>query len=56
MNDRRVFECARTQAVLEKRGVRCPAFDEAMFSRCMRYALEVDWGTRLFNEQMKEGT
>jgi nucleoside-diphosphate-sugar epimerase len=50
LNDTRLFQNALTAAVLEKRGIECPAFDEPMFSRCMRYAIEVDWGARLLPE------
>ena len=54
MKDTRVFESARTGEILERRGIACPAFDEKIFSTCMRYAVEVDWGTRLFNEAKGE--
>lgn len=50
MKDTRVFESARTGAILEKRGIACPVFDYEIFSKCMRYAAEVDWGARLFDE------
>jgi thioester reductase-like protein len=49
MKDTRVFESARTGAILAKRGVACPTFDWKIFSTCMRYAVEVDWGARLFD-------
>jgi hypothetical protein len=34
---------------LARRHITCPALDYALFSRCIRYAIEVDWGKRLFN-------
>jgi len=48
MRDRRTFEMVRAREVLVKRGIICPDFDYDIFSRCMRYAVEADWGARLF--------
>jgi nucleoside-diphosphate-sugar epimerase len=48
MQDERTFEDARAAPVLEGHGIVCPAFDETVFSRCMDYAVEADWGARLF--------
>jgi nucleoside-diphosphate-sugar epimerase len=47
MKDERVFENARTDAILRKRGIDCPDFDYSVFSRCLQYALETDWGKKL---------
>jgi len=48
MQDRRTFETGRSGPILERRGVSCPDFDEGMFRRCMGFAVEAGWGTRLF--------
>lgn len=47
MQDERTFDDARAAPLLAARGVVCPAFDEAVFDRCMDYAVETDWGARL---------
>jgi nucleoside-diphosphate-sugar epimerase len=48
MQDRRTFGTRHSGPVLEKRGLVCPEFDEDMFRRCMSFAVEAGWGTRLF--------
>jgi nucleoside-diphosphate-sugar epimerase len=48
MQDERRFEAANAAPVLEKHGLVCPAFDYGIFSRCMAYAVEADWGSKLF--------
>ena len=48
MQDVRSFDTANAAAVLEERGLVCPEFDYEVFSRCMEYAVEADWGSRLF--------
>ncbi|MGD1010181.1 MAG: SDR family oxidoreductase [Candidatus Aminicenantales bacterium] len=48
MRDDRVFETARSQAILGPRGIVCPEFDYGIFARCMNYAIEAGWGSRLF--------
>jgi len=50
MEDRRVFESEKADAILEKKGIRCPTFDYNMFKRCMGYAIEVDWGKGLYKQ------
>jgi nucleoside-diphosphate-sugar epimerase len=50
MKDTRVFENGKTREILRRRGITCPDFDYALFSICMRYAVEVDWGARLFDQ------
>lgn len=50
MKDTRIFENDKTRAILGGRGVTCPDFDYTVFSGCMRYAVEVDWGARLFDQ------
>lgn len=48
MRDTRVFETARSRTILEARGLVCPEFDYGIFARCMNYAIETGWGSRLF--------
>jgi hypothetical protein len=50
MKDTRIFENGKTREILRRRGITCPDFDYTLFSRCMRYAVEVDWGARLFDQ------
>jgi nucleoside-diphosphate-sugar epimerase len=48
MRDTRVFDAAKSRSVLGPKGIVCPEFDYDVFSRCMAYAVEAGWGTRLF--------
>ena len=48
MRDVRNFDTSRADALLAPKGIVCPRFDYAVFERCMTYAVEVDWGARLF--------
>jgi nucleoside-diphosphate-sugar epimerase len=48
MQDTRVFDISNAAPFLEKRGLVCPVFDYEIFSRCMDYAVEAEWGARLF--------
>jgi nucleoside-diphosphate-sugar epimerase len=48
MRDARVFETARSRPILERKGIVCPEFDYGIFARCMNYAVETGWGSRLF--------
>lgn len=50
MTDARTFAMERAGAVLERRGVSFPDFDYHIFSRCMTYAVECGWGSRLFKK------
>ncbi|OPY78194.1 MAG: Linear gramicidin synthase subunit D [Syntrophorhabdus sp. PtaU1.Bin153] len=47
IRDTRIFENSRAEAILKKRNIACPEFDYDAFSKCMQYAVDVDWGTRL---------
>jgi hypothetical protein len=47
MQDTRTFDDGRAAPILAKRGLECPAFDYEIFSRCMRYAVEADWGANI---------
>lgn len=48
MKDERIFNSDNADAILSRRGIACPDFDYEIFSRCMQYAVESDWGRRLF--------
>ncbi len=48
MQDERTFDDARAAPLLARHGVACPVFDETLFGRCMDFAVEADWGGRLF--------
>jgi nucleoside-diphosphate-sugar epimerase len=48
MQDTRSFDTANAAPILERRGLVCPVFDYEVFSRCMDYAVEMDWGSKLF--------
>lgn len=48
MEDTRTFVAANAAPFLEKRGIRCPEFDYGIFARCMDFAVEADWGSKLF--------
>lgn len=47
LGDTRWFDSGKTEAILKKRNLTCPDFDMECFSRCIEYALEVDWGRKL---------
>jgi nucleoside-diphosphate-sugar epimerase len=47
MQDTRTFDDGRAAPILAKRGLVCPEFDYEIFSRCMRYAVEADWGANI---------
>ena len=50
MKDTRIFENDKTREILRRKGITCPDFDYTLFSRCMRYAVDVDWGAKLFDQ------
>jgi nucleoside-diphosphate-sugar epimerase len=47
MKDARVFDTTKSRPILEPKGIVCPEFDYDIFTRCMTYAVETDWGLRL---------
>jgi len=51
MMDTRIFDDQKTRSILSKRGLACPDFDFAVFSRCMNYAVECGWGSKLFEDK-----
>ncbi len=48
MQDVRSFDVANAAAVMEGRGLTCPEFDYDIFALCMEYAVEMEWGAKLF--------
>ncbi len=52
--DDRLFDVTKAQRILTRHNITCPQIDYALFSRCVRYAIEVNWGKQLFNEQQPE--
>jgi nucleoside-diphosphate-sugar epimerase len=55
MRDTRVFDLERARPILEKKGVTCPDLDFDVFSRCMDYAVQVDWKTDLGDQGAPAG-
>jgi nucleoside-diphosphate-sugar epimerase len=49
MNDTRMFDNSKAEKILRPKEIRCREFDFEVFSRCMRYAIKVGWGARLFD-------
>lgn len=47
IRDNRIFIQERAQSIQKSRGIICPEFDFEIFSRCMNYALKVDWKMNL---------
>lgn len=48
MRDRRIFGTERAGPILDKKGLRCPDLTYDSFKRCLDYAVDCDWGRRLF--------
>ena len=49
MLDRRLFSDKNTRSILRAKNVVCPPFTYEVFSRCMDFAVSVDWGKTLFS-------
>jgi nucleoside-diphosphate-sugar epimerase len=49
MGDTRVFGTAKSGPILNRRGIVCPEFTYEIFARCMTFAIESGWGSRLFS-------
>jgi len=43
IRDTRLFGNSNAEAILQKRNIKCPEFDFNVFSRCMNYAVSVNW-------------
>lgn len=48
MRDARIFDRTGSDALLRQAGVACPTFTYDVFARCMRFAVDVDWGRLLW--------
>ena len=49
--DDRIFDARNAEEILERNNIVCPYLDYEIFSRCARYAIEMDWGKKLFREE-----
>ena len=50
MTDARIFDDRKSRSIREKRAVVCPEFDLEVFSRCIKFAIECEWGSKVFEE------
>ena len=50
IKDERVFETENSGPILRCKGLSCPEFDFEIFSRCMTYAVQAGWGSKLFQK------
>jgi len=48
MRDRRIFGTEKVEPILAGKGLRCPELTYDIFKRCLDYAVDCDWGRRLF--------
>jgi nucleoside-diphosphate-sugar epimerase len=48
MDDKRLFSAERSGPILDRASLRCPDLTYDSFKRCLDYALQCDWGARLF--------
>lgn len=48
-HDKRIFENKKTVEILSRHGITCPELDLDIFRRCVDYAINVNWGKKLFN-------
>lgn len=49
-NDERVFDARKTERILAQNEIVCPELDYDLFSKCIQYAIDVQWGKRLFED------
>jgi len=47
MCDTRIFSNEKTERILSEQEITCPDLSYTVFDKCMRYAVEVDWGKNL---------
>ena len=45
--DKRIFSDYRTRKMLEPFGIECPELTSAVFKRCMDFAVEAGWGSKI---------
>jgi nucleoside-diphosphate-sugar epimerase len=48
IRDARIFDRTQSDVLLRQAGVACPPFTYDVFSRCMRFAVDADWGRLLW--------
>lgn len=46
-HDDRIFDDTQARGILDKNNVTCPGLDYEIFSKCIKYAIEMDWGRAL---------
>ena len=50
-HDHRVFDASQANRILARHHIACPQLNYAIFARCVEYAIRVQWGKRLFEEE-----
>lgn len=48
IRDRRLFDDRNARAILESKRILCPEFTYEIFARIMKFAVECNWGAKLF--------
>ncbi len=43
IRDTRQFDFRKAEKILKEKNIKCPEFDQEVFSRCMNYAISVNW-------------
>jgi nucleoside-diphosphate-sugar epimerase len=46
-HDDRIFDDTKAGGILDRNNIVCPYLDYEIFSKCIKYAIEVDWGRAL---------
>jgi nucleoside-diphosphate-sugar epimerase len=46
-HDDRIFDDTKAGEILDRNNIACPYLDYEIFSKCIKYAIEVDWGRAL---------
>jgi len=46
-HDARIFDDTKAGGILDRNNIVCPYLDYEIFSKCIKYAIEVDWGRAL---------
>jgi len=46
-HDDRIFDDTKSGEILDRNNIACPCLDYEIFSKCIKYAVEVDWGRAL---------
>jgi nucleoside-diphosphate-sugar epimerase len=47
--DDRIFEDKKSAKILQKNNIVCPNLNHEIASKCFQYAIEVDWGNKVFD-------